>query len=76
MAGADEFAVYEGEVAGEVPLTFTAPAGAGDRLVRLTVRYQACGDTACLPPASVVLELPVKEVAHVGRTLPARPAGA
>jgi DsbC/DsbD-like thiol-disulfide interchange protein len=74
--GGDTLLGYEGEVAGVVPLTFGAPAGAGDQRVRLTVRYQACRERECRPPASAVLELPVTEVPHVGRSLPARPAGA
>jgi hypothetical protein len=34
------------------------------------VRYQACSDSECLVLMSVSLDLPVKEVALVGRELP------
>jgi len=54
-----------------VPLTFTAPPGAGEHRIAVTVSYQACSDRACLPPSSVHRELTVTETALVGRTLPA-----
>jgi len=38
--------------------------------VELDVRYQACGPSGFLPPVSVRLSLPVREVALVDRTLP------
>ena len=71
---AGSFLAHEGEVIASIPLTFTAPPGEGDQQLRVTVRYQACNDTACLPPAAAVLELAVAEAPLVGRTLPARPA--
>lgn len=71
---AERFWVHEGTVRGSLPLTFTAPPGAGDQIVRGSVAYQACSASACLPPSSVGFELPVKEVALVDRSLPGRPA--
>lgn len=72
MAGLDETLwVHEGRVRLSVPLTFTAPPGAGDHRIAVTVTYQACRDTACLPPSSVRCDLTVSETALVGRTLPA-----
>ena len=68
----EEFWVHEATVRGSLPLTFSAPPGAGDHVIRVTVSYQACSDSACLVPMSVSLELPVKEVALVGRELPGR----
>lgn len=41
---------------------------------RLTVTYQACDSTSCLPPSSIALELPIREAALVDRPLPAAPA--
>jgi hypothetical protein len=70
---AEEFWVYEGTVLGTVPFAFTAPPGQGDQTIEATVRYQACSASACFPAAAVRLELAVREVALVGRSLPARP---
>jgi DsbC/DsbD-like thiol-disulfide interchange protein len=67
----DELWVHEGTVRGILPLTFTAAPGGGDRVVRVTVRYQACDEARCLLPASLAFEIPVREVALVGRSLPA-----
>ena len=60
----EEFWVHEGTVRGSIPLMFTKD-GTGDHRIRVTVRYQACSATACLPPAHVRFELPVHEVAAV-----------
>ena len=62
--------VHEGVVRSTVPLTFAAAPGGGDHLVGVTVRYQACDDASCLVPASVQLQVPVREAALVGRSLP------
>jgi DsbC/DsbD-like thiol-disulfide interchange protein len=67
----DDLWVHDGTVRGTLPLTFTAAPGGGDHLVRVTVRYQACDEARCLPPASLAFEIPVREVALVGRSLPA-----
>jgi hypothetical protein len=69
------FSVYEGTIRLAAPLTFTAPPGGGDHILRVTVRYQACSDTACSLPASAHLPVPVREVALVGRALPAKNVG-
>jgi len=66
----DAFSVHEGTVRGFLPLTFAAPPGGGDHTVELDVRYQACGPPGFLPPVSVRLSLPIREVALVDRTLP------
>lgn len=70
----EELWVYDGTVYGSLPLTFTAPPGAGDHVVRVTVTYQACTDSTCFVPTSISLELPVREVALVGRELPRQAA--
>jgi hypothetical protein len=70
----DELWVHEGTVRGMLPLSFTAPPGGGDHVVRVTVRYQACDEVRCLLPASLTFEIPVREVALVGRSLPVGPA--
>jgi hypothetical protein len=71
MAGLDEeFWVHEGTIRGTLPLAFTASAGGGDHLLEVVLNYQACSGGVCLPPDAVRLELAVKEVALVDRTLP------
>src|SRR5262249_961222 len=63
---------HEGMVRGAVPLTFSAPPGAGDRVIRVTVTYQACSDSVCHAPASPAFSFTVREVALEGRELPGR----
>jgi hypothetical protein len=62
--------VHEGIVRGTVPLTFAAAPGAGDHVVNVTVRYQACDDASSLVPSALQLGVPVREAALVGRSLP------
>jgi len=70
LEGLDEqFFVYEDNVKVSLPLTFTMRE-AGDLVVRLSVRYQACSTSDCLPPASVSLELPVSAAAFVPSATP------
>jgi hypothetical protein len=64
--------VYAGTIRGLVPLTFAGLPGAGDLTVKVTVGYQACSDSARLPPASVEVDLGIRERAMVDRTLPPR----
>lgn len=47
-----------------VPLTFLM-RNAGDLLLHVSVRYQACSATDCLEPASVSLTLPVAALPFV-----------
>lgn len=62
LPGLDErFMVYEEALSLAIPLTFLLRPGSGDHVVRMSALYQACTDTDCLPPASIGLELPVRE---------------
>jgi len=73
LDGLDEESwVHEGTVRTSIPLTFSAPPGAGDHVIDVTVSYQACSDSTCLVPASISRSLRVREVALVGRELPTR----
>lgn len=65
-------AVHTGTLLGAASLTFAAPPGAGDQVVRVTVRYQPCTTEAERPPVEVTLDLSVRERALVGRSLPPR----
>lgn len=70
VEGLDEqFAVYEGSVRIEMPLTFMIVDG-GTIEVALTVSYQACSATECLPPTSIQLVVPVMETPLVERPQP------
>lgn len=66
----DELWVHDGTVRGTLPLTFTGAPGGGDHAIGISVAFQACDATACLMPSVVRLEVPVREVALVGRSLP------
>jgi Thiol:disulfide interchange protein DsbD, N-terminal/AhpC/TSA family len=66
----DEMWVHEGTVRGTMPLTFTAAPGGGDHVIRLHVAFQACDATTCFMPSAIQLEVPVREVALLGRSLP------
>jgi DsbC/DsbD-like thiol-disulfide interchange protein len=57
----EEFSVLDGVIRGQIPVTFAVAAGKGDLRPELTVRYQACSETACLPPAALRLSLLVRE---------------
>jgi hypothetical protein len=61
---------HDGLVRATMPLTFTAAPGGGDHVLGVIVRYQACDDASGLAPGSFRLEVPVREVALVGRALP------
>jgi Disulphide bond corrector protein DsbC/AhpC/TSA family len=60
IEGLDEqFFVYSGTIVCSIPVTFTK-RDAGDLVLSLGVRYQACSDRDCLMPVELKLELPVK----------------
>jgi len=65
--------VRAGFLRGSLPLTFAAAPGGGDLTLRVTVAYQARSESACLPPSSDEIDLFIKEIAMVDRTLPPRP---
>jgi thiol:disulfide interchange protein DsbD len=51
--------VYDGTVTVRVPLAAAADAETGRHSIAAEVRFQACNDQVCLPPASVPLALTV-----------------
>ncbi len=57
----EEFSVLDGVIRGQMPVTLAVAAGAGDLRPEVTVHYQACSATACLPPATVRLSLLLRE---------------
>lgn len=54
--------VYEGELVVKAAVKVARTARPGDYTLKGKFAYQACNDHACLPPASVSVELPVKVV--------------
>lgn len=52
--------VYAGTVTLKLKLTATASAALGDVKIPITLRYQACNSSACLPPVKIPLEATVK----------------
>jgi DsbC/DsbD-like thiol-disulfide interchange protein len=65
MDGLDAaFVVYDGTVQLALPVTFTQ-RDAGDQTLTVTVGYQACTTTDCLPPVAVTLDVPVYAAALV-----------
>lgn len=58
VEGLDEqFVVFEGDLTFSLPLTFGQKEG--DLGIAVTVQYQACRATECLPPEAVTLVLPL-----------------
>ena len=52
-------AVYEHEFTIEVPLTAARDAAKGEHELQGTLRFQACNDQICLPPAAIALHVDV-----------------
>lgn len=57
----EDFWVYDGSLRLNVPIEFILDRGAPavDRAIRVTLEYQVCSATVCLPPATTTLELSV-----------------
>jgi thiol:disulfide interchange protein DsbD len=50
-------AVYEGDATIVVPITIEAGAPTGERALAGSLRFQACNDQVCLPPAGVPVRI-------------------
>jgi len=73
VKGLDErFWVHEGQWHVNAAPDVLGAAGRGDRVIQVTVTYQACSDSECLAPMALALSLPVREAALEGRELPGR----
>jgi len=59
----DPVLVYENEFTIGVVLTIAQTVGEGNYSLSGTLRYQACDDRQCMPPATVSVTVPVKVVA-------------
>jgi thioredoxin:protein disulfide reductase len=76
FAPGQELLVYEGKLG--VATALHVPAEFADSSIRVTatLRYQACNDTLCLPPATTSADLLVPVTAAVAPTAVAPPAAA
>ena len=59
----EQFHVYEGLVEVQVPVAANVPPGLGSIDLKITVRYQTCSESECLPPAALTLDLRLDEAA-------------
>jgi hypothetical protein len=66
MAGLDEaFVVHAGSVDVVIPVVVSRRPP-GSQVVRIAASYQACGETFCLPPARIAVELEIPAAPPVG----------
>jgi len=76
FAFADEpLSVYDGQFVIEAHTTVPQDAAAGSVPIELSVRYQACDDRSCLPPATARAQLRL-EISTTNSAAPAATAGA
>jgi thiol:disulfide interchange protein DsbD len=68
--------VYDGEVVVQVPVVVEKAAPGGPFTLTGTVRFQACNDQVCLPPATVPLSIPIQIVAGATSSGAAKPPAA
>ncbi len=59
----EDFEVHEGRFELRVPFAVNVPQGHGSVDLKIAVHYQACSDTECLPPATLMFELTLNEAA-------------
>jgi len=57
----EEFLVYEGTIEVVMPLEFTVPRNSGLVRLEISVSFQTCNATECLPPNAISLSLEVPE---------------
>jgi DsbC/DsbD-like thiol-disulfide interchange protein len=56
----DKLSVYSGSVTVRIKLAADASAAPGDATLPFLLHFQACNDTACLPPAKIQIPVTVK----------------
>jgi hypothetical protein len=59
----EEFSVYKGTIEVLAPLEFTLPRNSGVVRLEMSVAFQTCNATECLPPNAISLSLDVPEAA-------------
>lgn len=65
--------VYSGSVTLKLKLAAKADAALGATTIPVTLRYQACNDTACLPPVKVPVNVKFEVAAAGTKARPAHP---
>ena len=65
--------VYSGSATLRVRLEATADAPLGPQTIRLTLRYQACNDTTCLPPVSLPVTAKIQVASAAAHARPLHP---
>lgn len=65
--------VYSGSVTLKLKLAVKADAALGAMTIPVTLRYQACNDTACLPPVKVPVNVKFEVAAAGTQARPAHP---
>lgn len=63
--------VYQGKVVLLLPVNVLATASLGEQHIPLKLRYQACNNEFCLPPATIPLEAAVNIAASATNAKPA-----
>lgn len=66
--------VYSGSVTLRLKMTAEAGAKIGSTVIPVTLRYQACNDSACLPPVKIAVDVPVDIAAAGAASHPANKA--
>jgi hypothetical protein len=65
--------VYQDTVVLKMPLTILATAPTGEQHIPLKLRYQACNQEVCLPPATLDVDAVINVVASASASKPAHP---
>lgn len=65
--------VYTGSITVRLKLAANASAALGETTIPVTLRYQACNDTACLPPVKVPVSVKFEVAAAGTQTRAAHP---
>jgi hypothetical protein len=65
--------VYENTITLRMPVTVLADAPLGEQHIALKLRYQACNDELCLPPAKLDVDAKINVAATPNASRPAHP---
>ena len=68
-----ELDVYTGSITVRLKLAANASTALGEAAIPVTLRYQACNDTACLPPVKVPVTVKFEVAAAGTQARPAHP---
>ncbi|MFN2531239.1 MAG: redoxin domain-containing protein [Pyrinomonadaceae bacterium] len=63
-----ETQIFEGEAMFMLPIVVNADAASGEHMLAVSVTFQSCNQTTCLPPKAVKVTSELKIVAGIART--------